>query len=95
MTTTLTPPSEAAVNPTFYLAEQAGHDHGEGGGGTFLGFWIYLMSDALIFATLFATYGVLSNAYAGGPRPQEIFELPLSTAKVANSAAKMSASLIR
>jgi cytochrome o ubiquinol oxidase subunit 3 len=35
------------------------------------------MSDALIFATLFATYGVLSTAYAGGPTPREIFELPL------------------
>jgi cytochrome o ubiquinol oxidase subunit 3 len=42
-----------------------------------LGFWIYLMSDALIFATLFATYGVLSGATAGGPTPHEIFKLPL------------------
>ena len=35
------------------------------------------MSDALIFATLFATYGVLSTSYAGGPTPRQIFELPL------------------
>ena len=35
-----------------------------------LGFWIYLMSDCLIFATLFATYGVLGTSYAGGPAPQ-------------------------
>ncbi|MET0251215.1 MAG: cytochrome o ubiquinol oxidase subunit III [Novosphingobium sp.] len=41
------------------------------------GFWTYLMSDALLFATLFATYGVLSGSYAGGPTPREIFELPL------------------
>lgn len=62
--------------PAFYLVEAEGHHH-ETGGATMLGFWIYLMSDALIFATLFATFGVLSSAYAGGPTPREIFELPL------------------
>ena len=69
--------AEEATNPTFYLAEEEGHDHAGGGGGTMLGFWIYLMTDALIFATLFATYGVLSTSYAGGPAPRQIFELPL------------------
>ena len=63
-------------NPAFYLTEEEDHAH-EPGGATLLGFWIYLMSDALIFATLFATYGVLSSSYAGGPTPREIFELPL------------------
>lgn len=72
-----TAPDETATEPTFYLAEKDDHDHGGGGGGTLLGFWIYLMTDALIFATLFATYGVLSTSYAGGPKPGEIFELPL------------------
>jgi cytochrome o ubiquinol oxidase subunit III len=66
----------AAADPTFYLVEEEEH-HAPGGGGTLLGFWIYLMSDALIFATLFATYGVLSTSYAGGPQPREIFELRL------------------
>ena len=42
-----------------------------------LGFWIYLMSDCLIFAILFATYAVLGHSYAGGPTPKELFELPL------------------
>jgi cytochrome o ubiquinol oxidase subunit 3 len=60
---------------TFYLVEEAEEHHPESG--TLLGFWIYLMSDALIFATLFATYGVLSTAYAGGPTQRELFELPL------------------
>ena len=68
--------ADDAAAPTFYLVEEADHDHG-GAGGTMLGFWIYLMSDALIFATLFATYGVLSTSYAGGPAPRQIFELPL------------------
>lgn len=63
--------------PTFYLVEDGDHDHAGGTGGTLLGFWIYLMSDALIFATLFATYGVLSTSYAGGPTPRQLFELPL------------------
>ena len=61
--------------PTFYLVEE--EHHHESGGSTMLGFWIYLMSDALIFATLFATFGVLSTAFAGGPTPREIFSLPL------------------
>ncbi len=55
----------------------AGHDHGhEGGGNTVLGFWIYLMSDCLIFAILFATFGVLSTSYAGAPSGRELFDLP-------------------
>ena len=45
--------------------------------GTLLGFWIYLMSDCLIFACLFAVYGVQGRSYAGGPSGAELFELPL------------------
>ncbi|MBO0906428.1 cytochrome o ubiquinol oxidase subunit III [Jiella sonneratiae] len=63
-----------AEAPVFFAVDE--HDH-EPGGNTMLGFWIYLMSDCLIFAVLFATYGVLATAYAAGPRPDEIFELPL------------------
>ena len=33
------------------------------------GFWVFLMSDAVIFALLFATYGVMLPATAGGPAP--------------------------
>lgn len=45
--------------------------------GTMLGFWLYLMSDSLIFAILFACYGVLGTNYAGGPGPAQLFELEL------------------
>ncbi len=45
--------------------------------GTLLGFWIYLMSDCLIFASLFATYAVLGRNYAGGPSGAELFDLSL------------------
>jgi len=66
--------AEAQASPTFYITEE---EHHEPGGATLLGFWIYLMSDALIFATLFATYGVMATSTAGGPTAPEIFELPL------------------
>jgi len=52
------------------------HDHPEGGS-TLLGFWIYLMSDCLIFAMLFAAFGVLGGNYAAGPGPKDLFDLPL------------------
>jgi cytochrome o ubiquinol oxidase subunit III len=45
--------------------------------GTLLGFWIYLMSDCLIFACLFAAYGVLGREYAGGPTAAQVLELPI------------------
>jgi cytochrome o ubiquinol oxidase subunit 3 len=60
------------AGPEFHLTEA---HHPENG--TLLGFWIYLMSDCLIFASLFATYGVLSRNYAGGPTGAEVFELPM------------------
>ena len=56
----------------FYVS---GEYHPENG--TLLGFWLYLMSDSLVFASLFATYGVLGHNYAGGPSGAELFQLPL------------------
>jgi len=40
------------------------------------GFWIYLMSDLIIFATLFATFVVLGQNFANGPTGKELFDLP-------------------
>jgi cytochrome o ubiquinol oxidase subunit 3 len=60
--------------PVFYLVDE--HAHPEGAS-TMLGFWIYLMSDCLIFAILFATFGVLGGNYAAGPAPKDLFDLPL------------------
>ena len=60
----------ADISSRYYAVEH----HPENG--TLLGFWIYLMSDCLIFACLFATYAVLGRNYAGGPTGAEIFELP-------------------
>ncbi len=56
----------------------AGHDdhaHHDDGSKTVFGFWVYLMSDLLIFSVLFATFAVLSNATAGGPSGKELFDL--------------------
>jgi cytochrome o ubiquinol oxidase subunit III len=64
------PPGTAA--PVFFVTDEEGH-HSEGS--TMLGFWLYLMSDCLIFATLFATYGVLGRSYAAGPSPKDLFDL--------------------
>jgi cytochrome o ubiquinol oxidase subunit 3 len=58
---------------SFYLTDEEHHPEGS----TAFGFWMYLMSDCLIFAVLFAAFGVLGSSYAGGPSPREIFELPL------------------
>ena len=44
---------------------------------TLLGFWLYLMSDCLVFAVLFAVYAVLGRNYAAGPSGKDLFELPL------------------
>jgi cytochrome o ubiquinol oxidase subunit III len=58
----------------FHLEEDPHHSEGSS---TMLGFWIYLMSDCLIFAMLFAAYAVLGSSYAGGPGPTQLFDLPL------------------
>lgn len=48
---------------------------------TSVGFWLYLMTDCLLFATLFATFAVLRDATAGGPAGRDIYEMPLVLAE--------------
>lgn len=48
---------------------------------TFFGFWVYLMTDCILFATLFATYAVLRHNTFGGPGGQELFSLPFVLAE--------------
>lgn len=43
---------------------------------TLLGFWLYIMTDCVLFASLFATYAVLRNNTFGGPTGHELFSLP-------------------
>ncbi|MBW8734951.1 MAG: cytochrome o ubiquinol oxidase subunit III [Asticcacaulis sp.] len=56
-------------------AHHAGDHHDEGPKVT-LGFWIYLMSDCILFASVFAGYAVLKDGTAGGPNGRELFDLP-------------------
>ena len=42
---------------------------------TVLGFWIYLMTDCILFVTLFATYAVLHSNTFGGPTSHDLFNL--------------------
>ncbi|GLQ88060.1 cytochrome o ubiquinol oxidase subunit III [Dyella flagellata] len=72
MTMTVGGGSGAQEALNFHVAED---HHPENA--TLLGFWLYLMSDCLIFACLFATYGVLGREYAGGPSAQQVLELPI------------------
>ncbi|MGM4983183.1 MULTISPECIES: cytochrome o ubiquinol oxidase subunit III [Rhizobium] len=72
MTTQTAHAPKGGETPAFYMTEEY---HPEGS--TMLGFWIYIMSDCLIFAVLFATYAVLGHNYAAGPSPADLFELPL------------------
>jgi len=40
------------------------------------GFWIFLITDVILFGTLFATYIVLRGNTNGGPTPEELFQMP-------------------
>ncbi|WP_234263598.1 cytochrome o ubiquinol oxidase subunit III [Hydrogenophaga sp. NFH-34] len=63
----------ATLSPRAYHLAHEPHPEN----GTSLGFWLYLMSDCLIFAALFATYGVLGRSYAAGPTGAQLFDLTL------------------
>ena len=65
--------SHADGSPVFL--DTAGRHHPENG--TLLGFWIYLLSDLMIFGCLFATFGVLGRSFAAGPSGADLFDLKL------------------
>ncbi len=56
--------------PQFYVTED---EHQENG--ALLGFWIYLMSDCFLFASLFVCNAMLGNHYAAGPSGKDVFDL--------------------
>jgi cytochrome o ubiquinol oxidase subunit III len=59
---------------TATLAELDHHDHPPSN--SVFGFWIYLMTDCVLFAALFATFGVLGHQFAGGPTGKDLFDIP-------------------
>ncbi|HEY1998740.1 cytochrome o ubiquinol oxidase subunit III [Paraburkholderia sp.] len=40
------------------------------------GFWLYLMTDCVLFASLFAAFAVLAHQFAGGPTGKDLFDIP-------------------
>lgn len=48
---------------------------------TTFGFWVYLMTDLVLFASLFATYAVLRNNTFGGPSGHTLFSMPFVLAE--------------
>ena len=65
---------DEAGRPIYHPVEEPHHPEGHS---TMLGFWMYLMSDCLIFAMLFAVYAVIGGNYAASPAPKDLFDLPL------------------
>jgi cytochrome o ubiquinol oxidase subunit 3 len=53
----------------------------EGNSKSLLGFWVYLMTDFVLFASLFATFAVLRGNTFGGPDGEQIFKLPFVLAE--------------
>ncbi len=60
---------------THQLAHHEEVTHDEQGRSLF-GFWVYIMSDCLLFASIFATYAVLRNSTFDGPTGKELFSMP-------------------
>jgi cytochrome o ubiquinol oxidase subunit 3 len=58
------------------ISHAAREAQAEATGNAVFGFWVYIMSDCILFACLFATYAVLSHNSAGGPTGQTLFDLP-------------------
>lgn len=59
---------------TGYITKDHHHDYA---GDTVFGFWVYILSDLLLFATLFAVFAVLQNNYAGSIEAVELIDLNL------------------
>ena len=66
--------------------DMVGTGHGKSGPAskrviTGYGFWIFLLSDIIMFSAFFATYAVLAPATAGGPSGSQVFDIPYVAAE--------------
>lgn len=55
---------------------KASHVHHFDGSKNVFGFWLYIMTDCILFASLFAVYAVFHTHTFGGPHAKELFSLP-------------------
>ena len=62
------------LQKTIPLDLTGSHDD-HGASNTVFGFWVYLMTDCIIFASLFAVFAVMGQQFAGGPTGQSLFEI--------------------
>src|SRR3954453_8577726 len=62
--------------PIINQAVQRINDRKQSDSKVVFGFWVYLMTDCVLFASLFATFAVLRNNTFGGPAGNELFSLP-------------------
>jgi cytochrome o ubiquinol oxidase subunit 3 len=56
------------------LADHDHHDHPPAH--SVFGFWLYLMTDCILFASLFAVFAVMQHQFAGGPTGKDLFDIP-------------------
>ncbi|MEM9056209.1 MAG: cytochrome o ubiquinol oxidase subunit III [Pseudomonadota bacterium] len=75
-------PGDASGQPVpppfdFHVVESGDHGDEHHDNFSMLGFWIYLMSDCLIFGILFAVHAVVGQRYAAGPSPADLFEIEM------------------
>ena len=61
---------------TIDSAPSAEFEHPDPVANAAFGFWIYLMSDLILFSAIFATFAVLGHNFAGGPTGKDLFHLP-------------------
>jgi cytochrome o ubiquinol oxidase subunit 3 len=78
--------SDTAMRSAFVDPHRVGHHgdeaagHGAGGPASkrvivAYGFWLFLLSDIVVFSAFFATYAVLRNSTADGPGPRQLFDV--------------------
>ncbi|TLU73788.1 cytochrome o ubiquinol oxidase subunit III [Lichenicoccus roseus] len=63
-----------ATHESLAAHPEHGEHHGPGPN-TVFGFWLYLMTDCILFATLFAAFAVARHQFADGPSGHDIFDL--------------------
>src|SRR6185312_15418072 len=71
---------EAVVNAGHTDAHGHGQEHGHEAlknERTYFLFWVYLMTDLLMFAGLFAAFAALRDSTFGGATEKEIYSIPL------------------